>query len=242
MRRRLPISRDRQERLETIELGDPSVSVLLRRSRGVRRLSLSVSRLDGRVSLSIPESCTLAVAQRFVEKHKDWLRATLNSTPPAQRLELGATIPFRGGDLLLQQASAPRTLMREGDVLWIGGPPQNAGKRALVWLREQARSDLHDRATTHAQNLGVEFSRLSVRDTRSRWGSCSHTGALSFSWRLVLAPRDVLDYVAAHEVAHLLEMNHSSRFWAHVERLRPDWRSQRDWLRAHGAELHRYCL
>ncbi|MEM9723898.1 MAG: M48 family metallopeptidase, partial [Pseudomonadota bacterium] len=127
-------------------------------------------------------------------------------------------------------------------VLEVGGPVADAGRRALLWLKEQARATLTDRAAWYADQLGAPFSKVSIRDTRSRWGSCSSAGALSFSWRLVMAPPRVLDYVAAHEVAHLREMNHSARFWAVVDGLKPDWRKDRAWLRAHGAGLHCYRL
>ncbi|MEO0818259.1 MAG: SprT family zinc-dependent metalloprotease, partial [Pseudomonadota bacterium] len=98
--------------------------------------------------------------------------------------------------------------------------------------------DLGDAVDTHCRALGVEARRIAVKDTRSRWGSCTSDGRLSFSWRLVCAPPEVLDYVAAHECAHLLEMNHSDRFWAHVERICPDWKHHRTWLRTHGRDLH----
>ncbi|MEL6280973.1 MAG: M48 family metallopeptidase, partial [Pseudomonadota bacterium] len=122
----------------------------------------------------------------------------------------------------------------------VGGPEVGIDRRVAAWLKEEARAWLLARAGVHAAQLGARFERIAIRDTTSRWGSCSASGALSFSWRLILAPDAVSDYVAAHEVAHLREMNHSARFWALVERLRPDWRAQRDWLRAHGADLHRY--
>ncbi len=124
--------------------------------------------------------------------------------------------------------------------LKVGGGPEAVGAKVSVWLRERARERLSERTQVHCQSLGVRFTSITIRDTKSRWGSCSSTGALSYSWRLILAPDDVLDYVAAHEVAHLREMNHSSRFWALVEALKPDWRNHRRWLRDHGAELHRY--
>ncbi|WP_316016065.1 SprT family zinc-dependent metalloprotease, partial [Roseobacter sp. HKCCA0434] len=109
-----------------------------------------------------------------------------------------------------------------------------------AWLRQLARDRLSEATARHAAALDSVPGRLTLRDTRSRWGSCTSEGNLMFSWRLILAPPPVLDYVAAHEVAHLLEMNHSLRFWAHVERLFPGWQAQRDWLRAEGAALHRF--
>ncbi|MGB6766784.1 MAG: SprT family zinc-dependent metalloprotease, partial [Methyloceanibacter sp.] len=110
----------------------------------------------------------------------------------------------------------------------------------LDWLKRQAHQDLKARVGVHANRLDLMPSRIFVRDQTTRWGSCSTTGALSFSWRLVLAPPFVLDYLAAHEVAHLGHMNHGPRFWGLVERTMPRHEEARSWLRKHGASLHRY--
>lgn len=122
----------------------------------------------------------------------------------------------------------------------IAGDEKHAPRRLQDWLIKQARQDLTDRVAFHADRLGLTPKRITVRDQSSRWGSCSTTGALSFSWRLVLAPPDVLDYVAAHEVAHLREMNHSDRFWALVRQTMPEMDAAKSWLRQNGAHLHAY--
>lgn len=124
--------------------------------------------------------------------------------------------------------------------LRVFGDEVHAPRRFMDWLKEQARSDLTERVSYHAANLGVKPQRISVRDQSTRWGSCSSNGNLSFSWRLIFAPTFVLDYVAAHEVAHLQEMNHGPRFWRLVRETMPQMREARDWLRTHGAELHRF--
>ncbi|MEM7730787.1 MAG: SprT family zinc-dependent metalloprotease, partial [Pseudomonadota bacterium] len=118
------------------------------------------------------------------------------------------------------------------------GDPLTFQSRIVRYLRRAATSDLGDAVERHCATLGVYAMRISVKDTRSRWGSCTSDGRLSFSWRLVCAPPEVLDYVAAHECAHLIEMNHSPAFWAEVARCRPDWKIQRDWLRSYGRDLH----
>ena len=125
-------------------------------------------------------------------------------------------------------------------MLCVAGQREHAPRRLQDWLTGQARKDLSDRVAHHAGALGLRPRRISVRDQTSRWGSCSSTGQLCFSWRLVLAPRHVLDYVAAHEVAHLAEMNHSTRFWALVARTFHDMGRSKAWLNAHGRELHCY--
>ena len=124
----------------------------------------------------------------------------------------------------------PNTLCAPGD-------PETLHLRVTRYLKKQARADITRSVNRHAATLGVSYNSISVKDTRSRWGSCTADGKLSFSWRLIMAPSEVLDYVAAHECAHLLEMNHSPRFWAHVATCCSDWKRQRSWLREHGAGL-----
>jgi predicted metal-dependent hydrolase len=124
--------------------------------------------------------------------------------------------------------------------LHVAGEEEHAPRRLLDWLKRQAHLDLNTRVDLHARRLNLTPKRLFVRDQTTRWGSCSTSGALSFSWRLVLAPPFVLDYLAAHEVAHLGHMNHGPRFWSLVERTMPRHEEARNWLRKHGASLHRY--
>ena len=122
----------------------------------------------------------------------------------------------------------------------VHGLPEHAPRRVADFLKREARADLIAAAARHAAALGVAIGRVSIKDTTSRWGSCSASGDLSFSWRLVLAPPYVLDYLAAHEVAHRREMNHGPRYWENVARLFPDYKRAEAWLKAHGATLHRY--
>lgn len=122
----------------------------------------------------------------------------------------------------------------------VSGGEQHGPRRLADWLRTQAKTDLTQRAHHHAANLGCQAKRISVRDQSTRWGSCSTTGTISFSWRLIFAPAFVLDYVAAHEAAHLREMNHGPRFWRLVRNTMPDMQKARAWLKQNGAELHRF--
>ena len=226
--------------VEAIKLEDPALSVELRRSAGARRLSLTVSHIDGRARLTAPRNCPRSAAVAFLRDHRDWLRGAMSRALEAVVLQPGAEFPYQGRSVRITHSSRRGVRLTANNILEVGGPESQVGARAIAWLKEEARAALVASAQRSAEDLGVSYTRISLRDTRSRWGSCSSTGALSFSWRLILAPPDVLDYVAVHEVAHLVEMNHSPRFWAVVERLRPNWRTQRDWLRLHGSELHRY--
>ncbi|KEO60220.1 M48 family metallopeptidase [Thioclava indica] len=215
----------------------PELELVLRRSARARRFSLRVSRADGRVALTIPKGASEREALAFARSQAEWLRRTLGGIAPARVLRFGETVPFEGRELLLEPATlrAPRL---EGDRLLAPNDPEKLGLRIETFFKHAARLRLHQASADYAAMLDRPIARITLRDTRSRWGSCSHTGALSYSWRLIMAPPDVLDYVAAHEVAHLVEMNHSSAFWAQVARLRPSFKAERAWLKREGSRLH----
>lgn len=219
--------------------GNPPVELCLRRSPRARRISLRVSGLDGRVTLTIPRGVTEAEALAFARSRADWLRDHLAGQPDTVAVGHGSEIPVEGQFLRIVPGTG-RRVQREADQLCVPGPADTAPARLEGWLKARARDRLAAASDHYAGLLGRRYSRLTLRDTRSRWGSCSSTGALSYSWRLILAPPQVLDYVAAHEVAHLAQMNHSPAFWTEVTRLMPDYQTPRGWLRREGGALHRY--
>lgn len=204
----------------------PDVDLVLRRSARTRRFSLRVSQLDGRVTLSMPPRAREAEAMAFAHGHSDWLRGVLAGLTPARIVTYGDAIPVEGRMLTLVQGRG--RVQVQGDTLVVPDPP---GPRLAAWLRVLARDRLAAACDRHAAAIGHRYTRLTLRDTRSRWGSCTADGALMFSWRLILAPPDILDYVAAHEVAHLAQMNHSPAFWAVVAGMCPDHKAHRAWLR-----------
>lgn len=237
--RRTPLSpADRRATMDQAILdGDPPVSVVLRRSARARRLSLRVSRLDGRVTLSLPPRASQRAAMAFLREKESWIRDNLKLLPEDRIASIGSTVPFLGKDLLVAAGSV-RAARLEGDTLLVPNVPNMVGARIEAFFKLQAKNHLRTASDKYAQALGADYGRLTIRDTRSRWGSCTSDGNLMYSWRLVMAPLAVLDYVAAHEVAHRLEMNHSDRFWAHVARVCPDYAEHRDWLRTQGQMLH----
>jgi predicted metal-dependent hydrolase len=163
--------------------------------------------------------------------------------PPAIAFAPGTMVPFHGSPHQIRHsvAKGPAPVWRDGDQILVSGKVEHIRRRLTDFFKREAKKMLEARALEYGGLLGVRPSRVVVRDTASRWGSCSSGRSLSFSWRLILAPDFVLDYVVAHEVAHLREMNHSPRFWAHVKSLVPDMDSPQDWLKAHGRELQRYA-
>ena len=219
--------------------GPPALEITLRRSARARRFSLRVSALDGKVTLTLPPRAREAEAMAFARTQENWLRAALTRISPGERVTIGSEIPFEGNLLRLAPGSG-RALRVEGGQLLVPGDPAQAGARVAAWLKARARDRLAAASDHYAAQVGRRVAQVALRDTRSRWGSCSAEGRLMYSWRLILAPPPVLDYVAAHEVAHLVEMNHSPAFWAVVGRLFPGWQAQRAWLRGQGSQLHGY--
>ena len=219
--------------------GIPPIEILLTRSPRARRFSLRVSRLDGRVTLSLPSRAREAEAMAFARAQEAWLRETLAGMPVQAGVTSGPEVPVEGRRLRLIPGPG-RAVRVEGDSMLIPGDPAQAGVRAGAFLKALARERLVAASDRYAGMIGRQVERVTLRDTRSRWGSCARDGALMYAWRLVMAPASVLDYVAAHEVAHMVEMNHSDRFWAVVERLYPGWQQQRKWLHAEGQALHAF--
>lgn len=228
---------------QTMTLRGPGgyrVKVRLEVNAKARRLILRLDERRREAVAVAPSSRQIEAAAAFAAERVDWISSRLQHLPEIVRFEEGAVIRYRGEPCLITaegNGRIARILPGTPRTLSVPGDPELVGARAVRYLKKQARADLTRSVTRHCETLGVAIKGLSIKDTRSRWGSCTSDGQLSFSWRLIMAPPAVLDYVAAHECAHLLEMNHSPKFWANVARCCPDWKRQRSWLRIHGAEL-----
>lgn len=229
------------------EIGEVGARVEVRRHASARRLTLRVSRTRRAVIVTIPLQCNLEEAGSFLSRHIDWVRERLDNLPGLVPLADGAALPLRGEahQVVFTRETSTRLVRVERNGvtrphILVPGPVKAAPKRLRNWLQDEALKDLERAVTVHARKLQVRPKRIAVRDQASRWGSCSTTRVLSFSWRLILAPPAVLDYVAAHEVAHLREMNHGPGFWSLVKQALPDFEVQKTWLRIYGLDLHRY--
>ncbi len=218
--------------------------VIIRRNAQARRLTLRVRAATRDVVLTAPPHVSIASIREFAVRHHEWVRVRLGRLPQTVAFEDGALIPFRGVPHRIVHAPLARGTVwlgaGEEKTLHVSGDAPHLARRVSDFLKREARGDLTGAVQRHAAALGVQVNRITLRDTTSRWGSCSSRGDLSFSWRLILAPPSVLDYLAAHEVAHRLEMNHSPRFWQAVDRVFPGRERAESWLRVHGASLHRY--
>lgn len=226
---------------ERIEIGAPPIAVVLKKSARARRFSLRISNVDGTVSLTMPKRAAKRDALAFAAAQEGWMRKHLDKQPDRITPVFGGTILIDGQPVPLLQGLGRTVVFSEGTLLVPGTEEQLAGK-LRAYLKTLARDRLSQASERYAAMVGRKVSRITLRDTRSRWGSCTSDGNLMYSWRLVMAPRAVQDYVAAHEVCHLLEMNHSPAYWAHVAAIYPDYQAQRQWLRNNGAQLHRVVL
>jgi predicted metal-dependent hydrolase len=220
----------------------------IRRSDRARRLRIVVAP-EG-VEVVLPRRMALREAEQFVAEKRPWIERTLRSYRAAEaalprvRLESGGEVPYLGFQLGLRVNVEPwRTrpgVARRGGTLHVGvvAPGQAEIREALVrWYRRRARVEIGERLDWATLRAGSHYAKLQIRDPSSRWASCSSTGAMSFSWRLLLAPEEVLAYVVEHEVAHLDVMDHSRRFWKLLESRYPGYDEQERWLRKYGPAL-----
>lgn len=224
-----------------LDLEGRPVTIAVRRSRRARRATLRIP-TGGEPVVTAPLAMSDAVIDRFVRGHTGWLADKLSRRPQAVAFADGVVFPLRGVDHRIRHHPGRRGTVwveeEDGDRLFcVAGEVRHLARRVSDGLKRMAREDLQEASLRHAATVGRKVTGVRVRDTRSQWGSCTRTGALSYSWRLILAPPFVLDYVAAHEVAHLVEHNHSDRFWRLTEELAPRTPEARRWLRAHGPAL-----
>ncbi len=219
--------------------GDPPIPLILRRSARAKRISLRISQLDGRVTLTLPKRLAEREALDFARSKEGWIRKHLDARGADLQVLPGVEVPVAGQMLKVARGQGRRVQIG-ADFIAVPGPEERVGVRLASHLKLVARDRLAAASDAYAAQLGLGYSRLTLRDARSRWGSCTSDGALMFSWRLIMTPPEVLNYVAAHEVAHLAQMNHSPAFWAEVTRLYGDYDPPRRWLRTHGSGLHRY--
>jgi hypothetical protein len=236
----------RSSRRELLRIEGRPVSITIRLNRRARRLIVKVHPATGEVTVVAPSQRALNHALDFARSESTWIARRLAEVPAPVAFGVGARIPLRGEEHVVEAGEtgpAPVWIdANEGQrIIRVSGRSEHASRRLLDYLKREARKTLTTRAQELSQRIGLAPKRITVRDTESRWGSCSADRALSFSWRLILAPDFVLDYVVAHEVAHMRYMNHGPRFWGLVRELIGDIDTPQAWLSTHGPLLHRYA-
>lgn len=210
------------------------------RKKGRRSMTLSINAKTGRPTLSIPYLCPLLIAKAFAAKHLVWLKANIKVHPAKQTFVPDMQISLLGQPLCLKQTTLKQGAFIQNGTLYISGHIEHFHRRTKDFIKVELLKYITHQAQIYAEHTGQTIKHITVRDTFSRWGSCSGTGHLSFSWRLALAPKDVLDYVIAHEVAHLTQMNHSPQFWQVVRKLYPEAAKAKNWLKQNGGKLHSF--
>jgi len=221
---------------------DPGGHVSIRVSSRARRIALRVDAAERKVELVLPPGVPTSQGLRFLAAKRGWIAARLAALPRPVPFAEGVIVPVLGIPHRIRRedaAAAPPVAIRNGEIR-VGGDPVHVERRVRDHLVAMARSEFARRARPLAARIGRKVTRVNVRDTKSRWGSCSGQGNLSFSWRLIFAPEWVIDYVVAHEVAHLAEMNHGPRFWRLVESLSSESTAARIWLKRHRSRLFSY--
>jgi predicted metal-dependent hydrolase len=211
----------------------------IRRSARARRVRVAVDAVSGAVAVTIPKRATERDAGRAVVELAPWIERRLaeGAATRARIAARGDALPYLGVTLTMRPEPGRTRAHRTGDTLLV--PAEPAARAAAVerWYRRAARTEIAPRVAAATATLGVHATGVTIRNQRTRWGSCSATGALSFNWRLLLAPPEILDYVVWHECCHLVHLDHSPRFWALVAEHVPGHRADARWLREHGATL-----
>ena len=226
-----------------IYVDDRQVQLSFRNNPRAKRMILRLSRDSSGVVLTVPKRVSRTQALAFVEKSIPWISRQLACRAPSAAMGNGSIIPLRGVPHKVQATGTRRgliTIDADQRIISIPGDPEHVGRRLEDWLKKLAKAELMAVSARYAKAMGVDFRRISVRDQKSRWGSCSAAGDLSYSWRLILAPSHVLDYVAAHEVAHRQHMNHGLRFWRLVLTHCPHAGAAKQWFKAHSSKLHQF--
>ncbi|WP_081159058.1 M48 family metallopeptidase [Ensifer aridi] len=226
-----------------IEVAGKVLPLTIRQNARATRMTLRIEPGGRALKLTIPTGLPDREVNAFLTRHQGWLMTKLARFSGESELEHGGTILIRGVAHRIERTGRLRGLTEalvvdDVAVLRVGGAEEHLRRRIADYLKREARGELERLVGVYAGRIGRRARSLSLKDTRSRWGSCSAEGDLSFSWRIAMAPPKVIAYLAAHEVAHLQEMNHGPDFWALCERLCPDTKNAKHWLKRNGTMLH----
>jgi predicted metal-dependent hydrolase len=227
----------------TLDVAGRLMPLTIKQHERATRITLRIEPGGRALKMTIPSGLARRDVDAFLDRHQGWLMTKLAKFSTDTGLHDGGTILFRGVSHRIQHTGSLRglteaTVIDGKPVLRVSGMPEHLGRRIATFLKKEARADLERLARFHAHSIRAPIKSISMKDTRSRWGSCSAEGNLSFSWRIIMAPPSVVDYLAAHEVAHLKEMNHGPHFWALCKKLCPGMEDAKSWLKRHGSLLH----
>jgi len=227
-----------------IDIADRPQALVVRVNRRAKHLILKVDPYAGEIQVTAPSRRAVPEAIAFARERADWIAGQLDDELRARAFEAGMSVPYLGAPHVIERSGRARAPVRAtpGPPARIsaGGEAAHLNRRVVDWMKREARSALAARVELYCAALKKPAPRIRVRDTKTRWGSCTSDATLSFSWRLIMAPPWIIDYVAAHECAHLVHMNHSPAFWRKVAFLGADARAAETWFNANGARLFSY--
>lgn len=223
-----------------LDMDGQHIPLVWRVSKRARRISVQLDIRQGCYQVTLPGKTHISDALAFLHSRQSWLLAGLKSLRPAKPFCHGAVISVAGQQYsLCHDPKAKRGVWCDDDTIYVSGDEKHFVRRVTDWLKAKAKTQMTERALQKATLIDAKVGRVTLRDTKSRWGSCSSSGNLSFSWRLIMAPDFVMDYLAAHEVAHLVHRNHGPRFWALVDELTDHRAKAQGWLKKEGSGLLR---
>lgn len=225
-----------------IDIGDTRLPIIITKRRTSRRLVVRYQPLKKSLSLTLPQATSIKQGLHFVNEKRGWIARQLLQYENAPSFSDGGVIPIFGKDIKIEHVGGRGTVTEAEGVLQIHGDIEFMARRVKKYLIGRLKSEIVMLAKNNAEKLGVKTGSITLRDTSSRWGSCSFDGNLSFSWRLVFAPYEVLAYVVAHEVTHIREHNHSPRFWNLLESIYPGYEAAENWLKKNGKSLYSYNI
>lgn len=209
------------------------------KSPRAKRLTLRIDNKDRIPVLSLPNRCSAQKAIDFICVHEDWIKQTLENLPQSQFFVSGSTISLFGKEITIQHAPEKKWGARiEDNILYVSGDSEFTHRRVKDFIKKEARNKFLKLSQKTAAKIGCCVNDVTIKDTKSRWGSCSSLNNINYNWRLALAPQYVINYIVAHEVSHLLHQDHSSDFWECVASLCPQHEKGQNWLKEHGRELY----
>lgn len=224
------------------QVGDRTLILRVVENARASRLTLRIDTGGRALKITVPPGMPSREVESFLARHQGWLETKLAKYPDKPKLRPGVKLPVRGVNHLILHEQAKRGSVEQaqdedGPYLLVHGECTHLPRRLSDFLKKQAKIDIEPMALELAKKTGKKVKSIKFKDTKSRWGSCSSDGNLSFSWRIMMAPRLVIFYLVAHEVAHLTEMNHGPKFWKLCEELCPEMDKAKAWLKRNGPAL-----
>lgn len=233
-----------EKALQTYPFSDISPDLHLKINPRAKRMALRVDAKARKVNLVLPKRASMRGAYQFALEHKYWIRQKIEEFPEIIPFTHGQIIPILGEDTKIEvsfdKALKKTDIQLIQNKIIVTTNKKDPSSRIKRFIIQHAKEELSSLAHEKAKIAGKKITKIDVKDTSSRWGSCSSDGKLSFSWRLIFAPFEAFDYVVAHEVAHLTHMDHSPAFWNHCTDLSEDYSIGKTWMKRHSGDLIKY--